>query len=101
LLFTSRATAWLAGWVGLDTAFVSLWTWLRVPVALVLLAIVVAAVYRFSPNADLPFRSVAPGAALATLSWALASLAFSLYLSVSPDFGAAYGSLGAAISLLL
>jgi membrane protein len=101
LLFTSRAMAWLAGWVGLDAAFVSLWTWLRVPVALVLLALVVAAVYRFAPNADLPFRSVAPGAALATLSWALASLAFSLYLSVSPGFGAAYGSLGAAISLLL
>ena len=50
LHFTSGAMAWLAGWVGLDAAFVSLWTWLRVPMALVLLTLVVAAVYRFAPN---------------------------------------------------
>ena len=50
LHFTSGAMAWLAGWVGLHAAFVSLWTWLRVPMALVLLTLVVAAVYRFAPN---------------------------------------------------
>ena len=101
MLVTSRAAAWLAGWVGLDEAFVLLWTLLRWPVALLLLALVVATVYRFAPNVDLTFRSVFPGALLAALSWALASLAFSFYLVVFPVHGVAYGSLGTAISLLV
>ena len=101
MLATSRTAAWLAGWVGLDEAFVVLWTLLRWPVALLLLALVVAAVYRYAPDADLSFRSVLPGAIVAVVSWALASLVFSFALGVFPDHGAAYGGLGTAISLLL
>ena len=37
MLATSRSAAWLAGWVGLDEAFVLLWTLLRWPTALLLL----------------------------------------------------------------
>ncbi len=101
MLFTSRAMAWFAGWFYLDEAFVLLWTLLRWPTALLLLALVVAVVYRFAPDVNLPFRALVPGAALAVLSWALASLAFSFFLSVFPDYGATPGSLGAAISLLI
>ena len=101
MLATSRTAAWVAGWVGLDAAFVLLWTLLRWPTALLLLALVVAAVYRYAPDADLPFRSVLPGAIVAVASWASASLAFSLLLGVFPDHGAIYGGLGTAISLLL
>ena len=101
MLVTSRAAAWLAGWVGLDEAFVILWTLLRWPTALLLLALVVAAVYRYAPNTDLTFRSVLPGAVVAVLSWTLASLAFSFVLGVFPVHGVAYGGLGTAISLLL
>ncbi len=42
-----------------------------------------------------------PGALLAVALWALASLAFAFGLALFPDYGAIYGSLGAAISLLL
>ena len=101
MLVTSRAAAWLAGWVDLDEAFVQLWTLLRWPTALLLLALVVAAVYRYAPDANLTFRLVLPGAVVAVLSWALASLAFSFFLTVFPVHGVAYGSLGTAISLLL
>jgi membrane protein len=101
MLVTSRAAAWLAGWVGLDETFVQLWTLLRWPTALLLLALVVAVVYRYAPNEDLTFRSVLSGAVVAVLSWALASLAFSFFLTVFPIHGVAYGSLGTAISLLL
>ncbi len=70
--------------------------------ALLLLAPVVAAVYRYAPNAvGLTFRSVLPGAVVAVLSWALVSLVFSFFLTVFPVRGVAYGSLGTAISLLL
>ena len=101
MLATSRSAAWLAGWVGLDEAFVVLWTLLRWPTALLLLALVVAAVYRYAPDAGLSFRSVLPGALVAVVSWALASVVFSFGLRVFPEHGAAYGGLGTAISLLL
>ena len=100
MLATSRTTVWLAGWVGLDAVFVFLWALLRWPTALLLLALVVAAVYRYAPDADLPFRSVLPGALVAVVSWGSASLALSLLLVVFPDYGTIYGGLGTAISLL-
>lgn len=77
MLATSRSAVWLAGWVGLDEAFVLLWTLLRWPTALLLLALV------------------------AVISGALASLAFSFLLGIFPDHGTLYGGLGTAISLLL
>ncbi len=101
MLVTSRTMAWVSWWVGLDQVFVFLWGLLRIPVALLLLSLVVSAVYRFAPNANPPLRSVVPGAFLAVALWALASLAFAFGLTVFPDHGAVYGSLGAAISLLL
>ena len=69
--------------------------------ALLLLSLVVSLVYRFAPNARLTLRSVAPGAILAVALWALASAAFAVGLRLFPDYGAVYGSFGAAISLLL
>ena len=40
----------IAELVGLDEVFVSLWEWLRFPVALTLLAVVLSLVYRFGPR---------------------------------------------------
>ncbi len=101
MLVTSRAVAWISSWFGLDAVFVFLWGLLRVPAALFLVALVVSAVYRFAPDARLALRLVVPGALLAVALWALASLAFAVGLLLFPDYGAVYGSFGAAISLLL
>ena len=101
MLVTSRTTVWISSWLGLDGVFVFLWSLLRIPIALLLLALVVSAAYRFAPNKHLTLRSLIPGALLAVTLWALASLAFAFVLPLFPDYGAVYGSLGAAISLLL
>ena len=101
LLVTSRGMAWISSWVGLDAVFVSLWGLLRLPVALLLLTLVVSVVYRFAPGRRLTTRSVLPGALVAVALWALASVTCAFALAYFPDYGAAYGSLGAAISLLL
>ena len=106
LLATLRSAAWLAGWVGLDETFVLLWTLLRWPTALLLLALVVAAVYRYSPDADLSFRSVLPGALVAVVSWASASLAFLVPARGLPRSwrdlrGLGHGDLALALPLLL
>jgi membrane protein len=57
LLATSRVMAWVSSWVNLDAAFVSLWSLLRLPAALLLLALVVSVVYLFAPGRRLPPRS--------------------------------------------
>jgi membrane protein len=100
MLIGPRLAERLAGLVGLDEAVAVLWAWLRLPVALILLAIVLSLVFRLVPNAHQPYRLVVPGAVLAIIAWALTSLGFSFYLSNFADYGATYGSLGAAIGLL-
>jgi membrane protein len=87
--------------VDLDELFVRLWGWLRFPVALFLLGAVLTVVYRFGPNARQRFRSVALGAALAVTLWTISSVAFAFYLANFANFGFAYGSIGAAVGLLL
>ena len=86
--------------VGLDEAFASLWGWLRYPVALSLLAVVLSLVYRFGPDARQSFRTVVFGAVLAVVLWALSSVGFSFYLATFANYGVTYGSLGAAVGLL-
>ena len=90
----------IAELVDLDELFVSLWGWLRFPVALFLLAVVLSVVYRFGPNARQRFRSVVPGAALCVVLWAISSVGFSFYLANFADYGVTYGSIGAAVGLL-
>jgi membrane protein len=90
----------IAELVGLDEVFVSLWGWLRFPVALSLLAVVLSLVYRFGPDAKQRFRSVVFGATLAVVLWAISSVGFSFYLANFADYGVTYGSLGAAVGLL-
>jgi membrane protein len=81
--------------------FVRLWGWLRFPVALLLLAVVLSVVYHFGPNARQRYRSVVPGAALSVVLWAITSVGFSIYLANFADYGVTYGSIGAAVGLLL
>jgi membrane protein len=101
LLIGSRVVEWMAGLVGLDEVFISLWTWLRLPVALVLLMLVVSIVYWAIPNMNQPYRLITPGAALALIAWVVASLSFSFYLANFAKYSVIYGSLGAAFALLL
>ena len=91
----------LAELVGLDEVVAILWAWLRLPVAMSLLAIVLTLVFRFAPNVNQSYRLVIPGAVLAVIVWPITSLGFSIYLANFADYGVTYGSLGAAIGLLL
>jgi membrane protein len=101
LLIWPQLAEWLAGWIEVSEAFVTLWAWFRIPLALFLLMLVVLLVYRFAPNRDRPVRFVVPGAILAVIVWALASVGFSFYVSNVANYGVIYGSLGTAIALLI
>jgi membrane protein len=101
LLIGPELVGKVVGLVGLDEMFISLWTWLRLPVALALLILAVSIVYWAVPNVNYPYRLITPGAALAVIVWILASLGFSFYLSNFANYSAVYGSLGLAFVLLL
>jgi membrane protein len=100
MLIGPQVVEQVAQLVGLADTFVALWTWLRFPVALSLLAAVLSVVYRYGPDARQRFRSVVVGAALAVVLWAISSVGFSIYLANFANYGVTYGSLGAAVGLL-
>jgi membrane protein len=101
LLIGPRVVEWVVGLFGLEEVFISLWTWLRLPVALVLIMLTVSTVYWAFPSVDHRYRLVTPGAALAVIGWVVASLGFSFYLKNFANYSVVYGSLGAAFALLL
>ena len=101
LLIGPEVVEWVVGLVGLDEVFISLWTWLRLPLALILTMLSVSIVYWAIPNVNHPYRLITPGAALAVIAWVVASLGFSFYLVNFANYSVIYGSLGAAFALLL
>jgi len=101
MILGPEAMQWLASWVGMEQAFVTLWTWLRWPVVLFLLTFVIALVYYIAPDVEQEFRFITPGATLAVIVWILASLVFNYYLNNFADYSVMYGSIGTIIGLLL
>ncbi len=70
--------------------------------ALALVFAAIALLYRHGPDGPRArWRDVVPGAALATVLWAGASALFSLYASRWGEYDRIYGSLGAAMALLM
>lgn len=96
-----EATTWLADRVGLGQVAIALWTWLRVPIALLLLMCAVALLYDVVPNVDQPFELLTPGAVLAVAVWLAASLGFSAYVMTFSHYTATYGNIAAIVVLLL
>jgi len=73
LLFTAglmvigpQAMEWLAGQVGMRELVVVLWTWLRWPVIVLMLMLVVALLYYVAPDVEQEFRFITPGSVLAS-----------------------------------
>jgi membrane protein len=91
---------WFAGLVGFGSLFVTLWTWLRIPAAILIMALILALVYYLFPNTKQPFRLITPGALIAVIVWVAASLGFSFYVSNFGSYSATYGALAAVIVLL-
>jgi membrane protein len=82
-------------------AFSLAWTAVRWLGALVLMNILISTLYHLAPNRTRRrWRWTSLGAVVATLSWAVVSLAFSFYTSSVGSFGATYGAL-AGVAILI
>lgn len=91
---------WLADFIGLGNVFVTVWTWLRIPVGILLMVLAVAMIYYFFPNIDQQFRVITPGSVVAVAGWVIATRGFSFYLNSFANYNATYGSLAGIIILL-
>ena len=75
---------------------------MRWPIFLVLSVLVLAALYRWGPDRHpRKFRYIWPGAILASLLWLLAGAIFSIYVQNWGHYEATFGSVSAAVVLLL
>lgn len=92
---------WVAGYAGIDALLLTLWSWLRWPIAVLILLAVVVLVYWAAPNVRQRFRVIVPGALIAVSAWIGASLAFGFYVQNFASYNKTYGSIGAVIVLLL
>jgi len=87
--------------VGLDALAGTLLQWLRWPVLLVLIALLLALVYRYLPCREAAkWRWVTWGSAVAAVTWVIASLLFSWYVANFGTYDETYGTLGAAIAFM-
>jgi membrane protein len=81
------------------------WGWfyeaLRYFIAVALLYLVVALLYRWLPSRHLPRREVLPGAAVTILLWLILASLFSIYLQNLGRFSVTYGSLGGIVITLM
>ncbi|MEO7727370.1 MAG: YihY/virulence factor BrkB family protein, partial [Burkholderiales bacterium] len=91
---------WIVHYAGLNAMFVMVWTWLRWPVTVVLLLVVVSTVYYAAPNARHPFHFFTPGSLLAVSLWIAASAGFRIYVQNFGNYSETYGSIGAIIVLV-
>lgn len=88
--------------IGLGGSGAAIWSVLRWPLALAATLTAYAVVYTFSPNtAERRFRMVTAGSVAGVAMWIGGSIGFGIYVRHVPNYGAAYGTIGAAILLLL
>jgi membrane protein len=95
------AIAWVTdhGWIDQDLGV--LLQWVRWPVVLLMLHGVINLIFRFGANTPLAWSWSTWGSLAATGGIVLVTLSFQVYVESVTDLGATYGSLGAAIGLLL
>lgn len=91
----------VAGLLGLRETFVVTWSWLRWPIALVLLVGWAALLYRVAPNHRVGWHETWRGALAAAASWLAASAGFGLYLQVAGSANPIFGALGGSLILLV
>ena len=88
--------------IGAGDVALTLWNILRWPVILVFVVLAVAMIYYATPNIKQPkFRWISIGAAVAILTWIVASVLFGFYVANFGSYNKTYGALAGVIVFLL
>jgi membrane protein len=96
-----RFGEWLAGRVHLTGLFVLLWPYIHWTIAAGFTILAVEMLYFFAPNVKQRFLATLPGAILAVGCWIGLSYLLGFYFRHFANFNKTYGTLGAAIALMV
>ncbi|MFR5402705.1 MAG: YihY/virulence factor BrkB family protein, partial [Clostridium sp.] len=77
-----------------------LWNLLRYSIVIVVMIIIFAAIYRYTPSKRTDWSEAIPGAVFVTLGWITVSLAFSFYVNNFANYSRIYGSLATIFVLM-
>jgi membrane protein len=92
----------VAGSLGIGSTGQTVWTVLKWPVILVLLALMIAVLYYTTPNVKLrSFKWVSPGACVAILVAIVASALFAFYVGNFGSYNKTYGALAGVVVFLI
>ena len=102
LVISGPIAAWVGDLVGLGETAVTVWGIAKWPALVLVVVVILAVLYGFSPNVKQPkFRWVSVGAIVALIVWAVATAGFVFYVSNFGSYNATYGSLAGVIVFLL
>ena len=102
LIVSGPVAAQVGRAIGLSDQTVTLWNVIKWPVMIVLVIVLIAVLYRVTPNVRQPrFRWLSLGAVVAIIVWAIASVGFTIYVSTFGSYNKTYGSLAGVIIFLL
>jgi membrane protein len=91
----------VAVWIHMGPVFEWTWKILQWPIVFALVALAIALIYYFAPDAEQEWVWITPGSLLATCLWLIISLLFKFYISNFTSYTATYGIIGGAIVLML
>ena len=92
----------LIGRLGLGSVSDSLIGFLRWPALLILVVLELGALYRYGPSRrQARWQWISVGSATAAMAWLLGSALFSWYIANFGNYNVTYGSLGAAIGMMM
>jgi membrane protein len=92
----------LGGYIGMGETAVTVWNVARWPLLLILVIFGVAMLYYLAPNVKQPkFHWISVGAAIAIVTWVIASLLFGFYVANFGSYNKTFGALAGVIVFLL
>jgi len=102
VVFTGSLARTAGDMLGLGDTALTAWSVAKWPVLLVLVAFMIALLYRGAPNVrGRGLRWVTPGSVLALAVWLVASAAFGVYVAGFHSYNETYGALAGAVVFLV
>lgn len=83
----------------LTESFLPVWNWLKYPVVLLLLIVMIGILYQFSSNVERKFKPLSAGAVVAVVGIMLAGAAMIIYLTYFASYSS-YGAIGTLMAVL-
>lgn len=101
IIFGPKIGAWVANGVGLGWTFMQTWPYIKWGVSIGFTVLAVEIIYFWAPNVKQRFWATLPGAVIGVAFWIGTSYALSYYFQNFANFNKTYGTLGAAMALMV